>query len=79
MMMYKVLSEDGRASISGCRWHLPQGEQPGEWMCPVTLPLELYRRGYCLCPDLVSLLGYLDRGLAIYEAEGRGGGVRLWP
>lgn len=67
--LFKVLSEDGLPIYGVGSWHLPTGDQPGEWMPPIEGALVLCKNGYHLCreQDLIHWLGPM-----IYEAEGRG-------
>lgn len=67
--LYKVLNKDGSARMGVGKWHLPNGDEAGEWMAPIEGELIPCGNGYHLCKPS-HLLGWL--GPAIFEAEYRG-------
>ena len=67
--LYKVLGADGRPFHGGRgTWNLPQNDEPGEWMPPIT-PVVPCESGYHLA-TLTQLPEWL--GPTIYVAEYRG-------
>lgn len=70
-IFFKTLMDDGYApEQTHCKWHLPQADQPGEWMPPVEGNIIVARNGYHVSAGTNLLNWLLSNSIYIAELDG---------